>query len=123
MHYAYEISEKFEMPVLFRTTTRMNHVRGVIELGDIRKPSGRVHFEKDPMRFVTVPANARKRHFVLLDIIKEMQKESEVSPWNKVLVPEKANTGGDMKLGIITSGVSYNYVMEVLNNIEFGVQA
>ncbi|MGA1819560.1 MAG: indolepyruvate ferredoxin oxidoreductase subunit alpha [Thermoplasmatota archaeon] len=123
MHYAFEISEKFEMPVLFRTTTRMNHVRGVIELGKIRKPSDRVHFEKDLMRFVTVPANARKRHLVLLDIIKEMEKESEVSPWNRVVAPKKMNTRGDLKLGIITSGVSYNYVMEILENIELGVEA
>jgi len=123
MHYAFEISERYEMPVLFRTTTRMNHVRGIIEFGEIRKPRGRVHFEKDPMRFVTVPANARKRHFVLLDVIKEMEKESEVSPWNTVVAPGEKNIRGDFKLGIITSGVSYNYVMEVLNNIELGVEA
>jgi len=123
MHYAFEISEKFEMPVLFRTTTRLNHVRGVIDLGEIRKPSGRVHFEKDPMRFVTVPANARKRHLALLEIIKEMEKETEVSPLNKVVAPEKMNIEGDLKLGLITSGVSYNYVMEILENIDLGVEA
>lgn len=122
MHYAFEISEKFEMPVLFRTTTRMNHVRGVIELGNKRAPQGRVHFEKDLNRFVTVPANARKRHLALLDIIPRMRDEAEVSPWNKVVVPSK-NTKGDLKLGIITSGVSFNYVMEVLNNVEFDVEA
>ncbi|MBN1539986.1 MAG: indolepyruvate ferredoxin oxidoreductase subunit alpha [Candidatus Thermoplasmatota archaeon] len=123
MHYAFELSERFQMPVLFRTTTRMNHVRGIIELGKIRKPSGRVHFEKDPGRFVTVPANARKRHLSLLEIIPRMQNESEVSPFNRVIVPEKKNTIGSLKLGIITSGVSYNYVLEVLNNIELGVEA
>jgi len=123
MHYSFEISERFEMPVLFRTTTRMNHVRGIVELGEIRKPSGRVHFEKDLMRFVTVPANARRRRLVLLDIIKEMKKESEVSPHNRVVVPENMNISGRKRIGMITSGVSYNYVMEVLENIELGVQA
>ncbi len=123
MHYAYQISEKFEEPVLFRTTTRMNHVRGVIELGEIRPPQGRVHFEKDPGRFVTVPANARKRRLALLELIPKMESESEVSPFNKVIVPEKRNISGDLKLGFITSGVSYNYIMEVLENFEFGVQA
>ncbi len=122
MHYAYEISEKFEEPVLFRTTTRMNHVRGVIELGEIRPPSERVHFEKDPGRFVTIPSNARKRHLVLLDLIPRMRDEAEVSPFNRVVVPEKMNTTGDIRLGLITSGVSFNYVMEVLNNIDLGVQ-
>lgn len=123
IHYAFEVSEKFGMPILFRTTTRMNHVRGVIELADIRPPSGRVHFEKDPERFVTVPANARKRHLVLLDLIPKMRDEAEVSPFNKVVVPENLNTGGDLKLGIITSGVSYNYVMEVLENVDLGIEA
>ena len=123
MHYAFGISEKFEEPVLFRTTTRMNHVRGVIELGEIRPPQGRVHFEKDPSRFVTVPANARKRRLALLELIPKMESESEVSPYNKVVVPERLNTSGDFKLGIITSGVSYNYIMEVLENHEFDVQA
>lgn len=123
MHYAFELSEKFEMPVIFRTTTRMNHVRGVIELDEIRKPSDRIHFEKDLMRFVTVPAVARIRRMALLEIIEKMEDETEVSPLNKVVVPENYNTKGDQKLGIITSGVSYNYVMEVLENIDLGVEA
>ena len=124
MHYAFEISEKFEEPVLFRTTTRMNHVRGMVELGPMKEISQeRVRFEKDPGRFVTVPANARKRHIALLNLIPKMRSESEVSPFNKVIVPEKANIQGERKLGIITSGVSYNYVMEVLNNVELNVEA
>mgnify|MGYP006286259213 FL=1 len=124
MHYAFEISEKFEEPVLFRTTTRMNHVRGIVELGPINKPpEGRVRFEKDPGRFVTVPANARVRHIELLKLMPKMQAESEVSPFNKVVVPRKANRGGDKRVGIITSGVSFNYAMEALENVEFGVEA
>jgi indolepyruvate ferredoxin oxidoreductase alpha subunit len=124
MHYAFEISEKFEEPVLFRTTTRMNHVRGIVELGEIRKPhDGRVHFEKDSQRFVTVPANARVRHIKLLEKIPRMRSESEVSPFNRVMVPERENIGGEKKLGIITSGVSFNYVMETLENVDFGVEA
>ncbi|MEA3559520.1 MAG: indolepyruvate ferredoxin oxidoreductase subunit alpha [Candidatus Thermoplasmatota archaeon] len=121
--HAFELSEKFEMPVLFRTTTRMNHVRGVIELGEIRKPSKRVHFEKDTMRFVTVPSVARKRRLILLETINKMRSESEVSPFNKIVVPKNKNAGGEQKLGIITSGVSYNYVMEILENIELDVEA
>ncbi|MFO8050131.1 MAG: indolepyruvate ferredoxin oxidoreductase subunit alpha [Thermoplasmatota archaeon] len=123
MHHAMEISERFEMPVLFRTTTRMNHVRGLIEFGKIRKPSGRVHFEKDLMRFVTVPAVARIRRKALLETIGKMESESEVSPLNKIIVPENMNIKGKQKLGIITSGVSYNYVMEVIDNVDLGVEA
>ena len=123
MLYAFEVSEKYQEPVLFRTTTRMNHVRGIVTLGPIKKVPGRVHFEKDASRFVTVPANARKRRFVLLETFEKLRDESEASPFNKVKVPEKLNTRGDYKLGIVTSGVSYTYVMEVLENVDLGVEA
>lgn len=122
MRYAFDISEKFEEPVLFRTTTRMNHVRGVIELGDIRPPSGNVKFKRDMKRFVTVPAHARARHLHLLELIKKMRDESEISPFNKVVVPKKKNIGPGKKVGIVTSGVAYNYVMEMLENVELGAE-
>ncbi len=119
----FELSERYGEPVLFRTTTRLNHVRGVIELGDIRPQVGRVHFEKDASRFVMVPSNARKRHLVVLENMVKLRDASEVSEWNRVIATRKKNTKGGLKLGLITSGVSYNYIMEVLDNIELEVEA
>lgn len=123
MHYAFDISERFGMPVLLRTTTRMNHVRGVVTYDAVPEISSeRVHFERDPSRFVTVPANARTRHLEILKLIPLMKEESEVSPYNKVVVPSTANLYGK-RIGFITSGVAFNYLMETLESVEFGMEA
>ncbi len=119
----YELSEKYEMPVMLRTTTRLNHVRGPVELGPIRKPAeGRVSWKKEPRRFVTVPTTARARHPVLLETLAKMADDAEDSPFTRVETPRKANRKGK-KAGFITSGVPSNYVMEVLDNVEMGIEA
>ena len=59
MPYAFDLSEKLQEPVLFRTTTRINHSTGVITLGEIRKPVTKGNFTKDPLNMVVVPAVAR----------------------------------------------------------------
>lgn len=105
--YAFDLSEKTGAMVLFRTTTRMNHVRGVITLGDIpenRKTKG--HFEKAPSKFVTIPSNARREHPEMLKRLEKAQEIAETSPLNHIIK-------GDGRVGIITSGVAYNYVMEM----------
>ncbi|MFW9845505.1 MAG: indolepyruvate ferredoxin oxidoreductase subunit alpha [Candidatus Thorarchaeota archaeon] len=107
---AYEISEKLQLPVLLRTTTRVNHTRSPVEFGKIRKRPVTVDFEKEPFRFVPVPAVARKRHPILLETMKKAMKISESTSLNF--------TVGKGELGIITSGVSYNYVLEALSILE-----
>ena len=105
--YAFDLSERIGAMILFRTTTRMNHVRGVITLGEIpqeRKTKG--HFDKAPSRFVTVPSNARREHPELLKRLEKAEEIAETSPFNHILK-------GDGRVGIITSGVAYNYVMEM----------
>lgn len=107
---AYEISEKLQLPVLLRTTTRVNHTRSPVEFGKIRNRPTTLDFQKEPFRFVPVPAVARKRHPILLETMKEAMKISESTHLN-------FRTGkGD--LGIITSGVSYNYVLEALSTMK-----
>ncbi len=110
---AYELSEKLELPVLFRTTTRVNHTRAPVEFGPIRERPKTVEFIKDPFRFVPIPSVARKRHPLLLQTIERARDISESSPLNFVV--------GEGDLGVITSGVSYNYVLEALAIL--GVQA
>ena len=73
-----KIRLEIKLPVLLRTTTRLNHVRGSIELQKIQKPRGKGHFEKDPM-LVTVPAIARLQHPILLEKIKKAEEISEKS--------------------------------------------
>jgi len=110
---AYKFSEMFELPVLFRTTTRVNHTRAPIEFGKIPTITHKVEFEKEPFRFVPIPSVARTRHPWLLKQIEKAREVSEASPLNF--------TEGEGELGIITCGVSYNYVREALT--EMNIQA
>ncbi len=103
---AYDISEHLELPVLFRTTTRVSHSRGPVRLGPVRERPSKVEFKKDPLRLVPVPSVARTRHPWLLEQMKKAREISESTDLNFVV--------GSGYLGIITSGVSYNYVLEAL---------
>ena len=110
---AFQISEELKLPLLLRSTTRVSHSRGVVQLGGLpkeRKSKG--HFEKDPFRFVVVPAVGRARHKALLEQTAQAAKLSESSPFNKII--------GDGGLGIVTSGVSFNYVMDALDDLDAG---
>ena len=106
---AYKFSEKLELPVLFRTTTRVNHTRAPVKFGKILSRPDKVEFVKEPFRFVPIPSVARKRHPWLLGQIDIARELSEKSPLNYV--------EGEGDLGIITCGVSYNYVVEALNSM------
>ena len=106
---AYKFSEETELPVLFRTTTRVNHTRASVEFGPIRERPSRVTFEKDPFRFVPIPSVARVLHPRLLKQIERARELSESSPLNSI--------EGSGDLGIITAGVSYNYVIEALDQM------
>ncbi len=112
----FDLSEEVKLPVLLRTTTRLNHVRGSIELNKIQKPRGKGHFEKDPM-LVTVPAIARLQHPILLKKIEHAEKISEKSKFNKII-----NIGIPKEWGIVTSGVSYNYVKELADDMKLNVR-
>ncbi|MHA1905791.1 MAG: indolepyruvate ferredoxin oxidoreductase subunit alpha [Candidatus Thorarchaeota archaeon] len=106
---AYKLSEKLELPVLLRTTTRVNHTRAPVEFGEILDRPDKVEFEKEPFRFVPIPSVARKRHPWLLDQIEKAREIAEKSSLNFLV--------GNGELGIITSGVAYNYVVEALSTL------
>jgi len=106
---AFDISEKFKLPVILRPTTRVSHSRGDVVLKDI-KEKNKTKWEKNPKRKVTLPANARILHVELLEKIKEVEKYFEDSEFNWI--------EGSGEIGIIASGVSYNYVKEALNYLD-----
>jgi indolepyruvate ferredoxin oxidoreductase alpha subunit len=114
---AFDISESLAIPVLVRTTTRVNHVSGPVDFGALRPRKGRTHFDKDPMNWVLVPLVARQKHAVLLEKLKRAQAMSEEYPYTTVEGPE-----GKAKLGIITSGASYGYVKEALSRNPYKVK-
>ncbi|MBR7123732.1 MAG: indolepyruvate ferredoxin oxidoreductase subunit alpha, partial [Candidatus Methanomethylophilaceae archaeon] len=105
----YGISEKLSMPVLFRTTTRVNHARGIVQFSETRQDTPlKGHFEKDDKRFVCVPAHARLNRLTLLERNAEAAELSETSPLNFI------DGDADSDVGIITSGVAYTYVKEFI---------
>ena len=107
--YAFEISEKLQEPVLFRTTTRINHSSAIVTLGEIKAPKTKGDFIKDPFNLVTVPAVSRKLHVKLLENIEKALEFSENSPFNFIK--------GDGKWGIACNGVSYNYASDGIKEL------
>lgn len=108
---AIEISEKLELPVLLRTTTRVSHTRGPVQYGKVVKPNLRGDFIRDMKRLVMVPAFSRPKHDVLLRKVAEAKQISETSPYNEVV-----KRGGE--IGIISSGSAFNYAVEAANLID-----
>ena len=102
--YAYKISEELTLPVIYRTSTRVNHARSIVEFGPISDTPAKGHFTKDDRRFVCIPAFAKLNRLRLLELNKKAQELSEISPLN--IIEGKGN------IGVITSGVSYTYVKE-----------
>jgi indolepyruvate ferredoxin oxidoreductase alpha subunit len=101
------ISEELGLPLLLRTTTRLSHARGPVTLDKLKKPRGKGYFEKDPL-LVAVPSTARKKHPVLLEKMERAEKLSEKSPFNEIL-----SVGKPRDIGIVVSGVSFNYAKEM----------
>lgn len=106
---AFELSEKLSVPVLFRTTTRVNHSTGIITLGKIRAPKTKGDFVKDPLNLVAVPAVARNLHVKLLKKYDQALELAETSEHNFI--------SGSGKGGIICNGVSYNYVRDAIKDL------
>jgi indolepyruvate ferredoxin oxidoreductase alpha subunit len=107
---AVEISEKLELPVLLRTTTRVSHTRGPVTYGKLAKPKLKGEFVRDVRRMVMVPANARPMHEMLLKKVEEAKEISEASPYNKVV-----REGKNREFGVISSGSAYNYAAEAVD--------
>ena len=102
---SFEISERFKVPVLIRITTRLSHSRSGVERKEL-KPENPLTYPEDPIQFVLLPSNARKRYKGLLSIQASIEEASEKSKYNKYY------EGKDKSLGIIACGIAYNYLME-----------
>ncbi len=105
VYRAFDLSERYALPFLVRSTTRISHTRAPVRLGEIRERRGKGRFKPpEPDRYVQVGAIARKHHRELLEKLTRIERE---------LAPELAEVrGGSGDLGVITSGVAYAYVLE-----------
>ncbi len=106
---AVELSEKLELPVILRTTTRVSHTRAPVIYGKLAKPRLKGEFIRDVKRLVMVPANSRPQHDVLLRKMEEAKQITEASPYN--LIAHKGE-GKDKEYGLISSSSAYNYAVE-----------
>ena len=114
---AYDLSEKLSLPVLFRTVTRVAHMRGNVVFGDRRAIVRKGTFDKDPGRFVPVPANSSRMHVSLLGKLADAQQLSETSPMNRVV---QVGSGG--RVGVVTAGSAFNYVIDALQDLHIDAQ-
>ncbi len=105
---AFELSEKFDTPVIMRMSTRVAHSQSAVELCDRVEPAQK-EYVKDPQKYVMMPAFARGRHVFVEERTRKLIEYAETSPLNKVI-----DNGGE--IGIITSGVSYQYAREAMGN-------
>ncbi len=103
---AFELSEKFDTPVILRMCTRIAHSQSLVETAE-KIPAVLKDYKKDPAKYIMMPANAIKRHPFVEERTLKIQEFSENCIYNTVEM-------NDSKIGIITSGCSYQYVKEVM---------
>jgi len=106
--FAYEISEKYDTPVIVRTTTRLAHSQGTVTLEERVEPQDKP-YERNPAKFVMMPGNAIGRHLYVEKRMKAMAENGSNFEINKVEY-------NDTSIGFITSGIPYQYVKEACPN-------
>ena len=108
MQYAFVVSEKFDTPVILRSTTRISHSLGVVQFDPRTLDNEKeLSLVKDFRKYVMIPANAIERHKVVINRLAKLKGFSNQTPINKVEM-------GKTDFGIITSSMAYNYVKELL---------
>jgi len=111
---AFDLSEKFKIPVFIRLTTRVCHTRSVVTLGGSVKGSRKANFVKDLEKYNNLPPKIIKMHAEIAKKIENIRsKVSEKSELNLIV-----NKDASGELGVITSGVSFNYVMDALDELD-----
>ena len=102
---AFELSEKYDTPIIMRTTTRLGHSQGTVELSDRVTPEDKP-YERNIMKTVMMPGMAKGRHVYVEEREKRMAEDAASMEINRIEM-------GDTSIGFITSGIAYQYVKEV----------
>ncbi len=126
MKLAFELSEKYNIPIIVRTTTRVSHMRGVVELDECSKKdtaNKKGRFEKNPSQYVPVPVNSMRMHKELVEKMADINEFTNNSELNKFYYKndEVFNFSFNNELGIISSGSSFNYAYDVINDLNLDV--
>ena len=107
MHYAFDLSESLRTPILLRVTTRMAHSRAVVETMDTPREQNALSAPENTNHFILLPAFARKNYAELVEAQADFVQTSEESQYNQY------TKGSNPKKAIVTTGIAYNYLMEV----------
>jgi indolepyruvate ferredoxin oxidoreductase alpha subunit len=102
---AFDVSEKYKLPVLFRITTRLAHSRANVEVRN-SLPEKSLSLPSDPVQYVLLPGNARKRYKNLLNIQDSIKYDKRITKYNFF------RDGSRREIGIIACGIAYNYLLE-----------
>lgn len=103
---AFELSEKYDTPVILRLTTRVAHSQSLVELQERTEVPVRA-YERNIQKYVMMPANARVKHVFVEERMQKMSEDADALPLNRI-------EEGSAELGIICSGGVYQYVKEAL---------
>ena len=106
MKAAFELSEAYDTPVMVRSTTRLSHSQGLVELEE-RVERETVPYQRNISKYVMMPANAIKRHVVVEERMKKMAEDACTMPVNRAEYR-------DLSVGFITGGIPYQYVREAM---------
>jgi indolepyruvate ferredoxin oxidoreductase alpha subunit len=106
---AFALSEQYDAPVMLRSSTRISHGKSVVELGETIIGLPEPKLEKNPAKLVMLPGNARVRHPLVEQKLRDLASAATTLPFNKLELRDKT-------IGIITAGICYQYVREVLPN-------
>jgi indolepyruvate ferredoxin oxidoreductase alpha subunit len=106
--YAYELSEKYDTPVMLRLCTRVSHSQSIVETSERVEPPVKPYV-KNHMKYVMVPAAAKLRHTIIEQRTLDLEELAETSSLNRIEM-------GDAEIGVITSGTAYQYVKEVFGD-------
>ena len=113
--FAFELSERFDTVVMLRSTTRLSHSKGAVEVempAGPREPGPLPPFERNPRKYVMIPAHARIRHPEVEARLRALAEYAETCPLNRV-------EWGDKRVGVVAGGVAYQYAREVLAGFSF----
>jgi indolepyruvate ferredoxin oxidoreductase alpha subunit len=108
----FEISEKFDTPVMVRGVTRISHAKGIVELGDPVTPPIPIEIRKQFDKFTMLPSFARIRHRVIEERLLKLTEFAEQFPGNRMEI-------NDPSIGFITAGISYQYAKEAFPNYSY----
>ncbi|MBA4323177.1 MAG: indolepyruvate ferredoxin oxidoreductase subunit alpha, partial [Odoribacter sp.] len=109
---AFDISERFDTPVFLRTTTRVSHSKSVVDITDPSVSDDRTALHFNTSKYVMVPFNARVRRVEVEKRLKRLREFSDTFSENKIEM-------NDSEVGIITSGMSYNYAKDIFPNYSY----